>query len=272
MTCGIPSKVAGVYIRMKSVRQKEIIRILEQEKIVNTVKMAQKFGVSVETIRRDFDHLEKQGILIKNYGGAELRVHEGPYLPSLVIRHGFFHAAKAAIAAQAIQYIPDGVTIALDAGSTIFELCKQLRQRKELIVICGDIHSAGEILASSSNKVYMMGGFLTSNGTSSGTFAAEVLDNISKIDIFLCSTDGASAEDGLSTDEANINGLKKQYIKKAKTKIALIDHSKFSKKGFYRLCDFSDIDLLITDSETPSEIIGRIRECGTQVDVVSVPT
>lgn len=66
--------------------------------------------------------------------------------------------------------------------------------------------------------------------------------------------------------------MKKQYIKKAKTKIALIDHSKFSKKGFYRLCDFSDIDLLITDSETPSEIIGRIRECGTQVDVVSVPT
>lgn len=255
---------------MKTDRQKEMVRILTEEKLINTVQMAQRFGVSVETIRRDFNQLEKQGILVKNYGGAELKVHEGPYLPPLVIRHGIFHAAKAAIAAQAVQYIPDNATIALDAGSTIFELCKQLKRKKELIVICGDIHSAGEILSSSSNKVYMMGGFLTSNGTSSGTFAAEVLDNISEIDIFLCSTDGASAEDGLSTDESNINNLKKQFIKKARTKIALIDHSKFSKKGFYRMCGFSDIDILITDSETPSDIIDSIREYGTKVDVVTV--
>lgn len=126
---------------MKTDRQKEMVRILTEEKLINTVQMAQRFGVSVETIRRDFNQLEKQGILVKNYGGAELKVHEGPYLPPLVIRHGIFHAAKAAIAAQAVQYIPDNATIALDAGSTIFELCKQLKRKKELIVICGDIHS-----------------------------------------------------------------------------------------------------------------------------------
>ena len=120
------------------------------------------------------------------------------------------------------------------------------------------------------NKVYIMGGFLTPDGTSSGTFAKEFLNNITGIDVFLFSTDGADLEDGLSTDEAGINTLKKLYLKKAKKRIAMIDHSKFSKKAFYRMCSFSDIDVLITDSLTPPDIIEHIRRRGTKVDVVTV--
>ena len=86
--------------------------------------------------------------------------------------------------------------------------------------------------------------------------------------MFLFSTDGADLEDGLSTDEAGINNLKKLYLKKAKKRIAMIDHSKFSKKAFYRMCPFSDIDILITDSQTPSDIVDNIRRRGVSVDVV----
>ena len=54
---------------MRSFRQKEIIDILERERVINTAATAQQFGVSIETIRRDLDQLEKQGILRKTYGG-----------------------------------------------------------------------------------------------------------------------------------------------------------------------------------------------------------
>lgn len=259
---------------MRSFRQKEIIDILERERIINTAATARQFGVSIETIRRDLDQLEKQGILRKTYGGAEL-CSKTPVLPTpLESRRTAGHSSKVAIAARAAEYVPDNcTTIALDAGSTVFELCRNLREKSGLIIISVDVHSAAELLYNGNlnNKVYMIGGFLTPDGTASGTYAKEFLNSISGIDIFFTSTDGASPEDGLSTDETYINDLKKRYLKKAKKRIAMVDHSKFMRKGFYRMCDFSDIDVVITDSKTPSEIIQKLRRMGTTVDVVDVP-
>jgi len=255
---------------MKSFRQKDMIEILEQEHIINTVEIANRFGVSVETIRRDLDQLEKQGLLKKTYGGAEIKSKPAVWPAPLKNRRESFHEAKVAIAARAADYVPNNCTVALDAGTTVFELCKFLKEKQNLILISGDIHSAGELLTSGNNKVYMMGGFLTPDGTSSGTFAKEFFNNIASIDMFLFSTDGATPDDGFSTDEAGINDLKKRYIKKAKTKIAMVDHSKFLKKAFYKMCDFSEIDILITDSKTPIETVEKIRRSGTKVEVVQV--
>lgn len=255
---------------MKSFRQKKIVEKLERDKVVNTAVMAEEFDVSIETIRRDLDQLERQGILKKIYGGAEI-VNGPEVMPSpLTKRREALHDVKAALAARAAEYIPDHCTVALDAGSTIFELCRCLREKKGLTVISCDIHSAAELL-SANHKVYLMGGFLTPDGTSSGTFAREFFNSVAGIDLFLCATDGAHPEEGLSTDETGINELKKRYIKKAKTRIAMIDHSKFQKRGFYQMCSFSDLDVVIMDSGTSPDIIEKVRRGGVHVDVVDVP-
>lgn len=251
---------------MKDLRQKEILAMLREQHVINTADIAKRFEVSIETIRRDLDQLEKQGVLKKIYGGAELQNMPPVWPAPLTSRRASFHDDKVSIAAKAITHVPDNCTIALDAGSTIFELCAFLREKKNLTIICGDIHSADALLASG-NKIYMMGGFLTPDGTSSGTFAKEFFNNISNIDLFLCSTDGAYPEDGLSTDEAGINDLKKRYIKKAKRRIAMIDHSKFQKRAFYKMCEFADLDLVITDRQTPPEIVEKLQRMGVEVEL-----
>jgi len=254
---------------MKSYRQNEIVRILKEEKLINTAAIAEHFAVSIETIRRDFDQLEKQGILNKTYGGAELRTSATPDLPPLMSRRSTNTGTKAAIARHAAQYINSPSTIALDAGSTIYELCPYLNELDEMIIVCNDIHTAQKLLEGN-NKIYMMGGFLTHDGTSNGTFAKEFFNSVTSPDLFLCSADGASSEDGLSSDESGINDLKKRCIHNAQKKIALVDHTKFHRKGFYKTCSFADIDLLITDSKTPVDIIDKIRRGGTAVEVVEI--
>lgn len=254
---------------MKSFRQKNILEKLQREKVVNTIAMSEEFGVSIETIRRDLDQLEKQGVLKKIYGGAEL-VNGPAVMPSpLIKRRDEFHDIKTLLAIRAAEYIPEHCTIALDAGSTIFELCQRLKEKENLTVIASDIHSASELL-SAGHKVYMMGGFLTPDGTSSGTFAKEFFNSVAGIDLFLCATDGAHPEEGLSTDEKGINELKKRYMKKAKTSIAMIDHNKFLRRGFYQMCSFDDLDIIITDSGTSPDIIEKIRRTGVKVDVVKI--
>ena len=246
---------------MKGFRQQEIIRILQKDKIINTVKMAEYFGVSIETIRRDLDQLEKQGVLNKTYGGAELKPQTNVMPSPLENRRSTASDAKAAIAAYAAQFIQGPSTIALDAGSTIYELCPFLNEKNQLIVVCNDIHTAARLLE---------GGFLTHDGTSNGTFAKEFFNSVAGIDLFICSADGAHPEEGLSSDESGINDLKKRYIRSAHKKIALLDHTKFQRKGFYKTCNFTDMDLLITDSKTPADVIDKIRRGGTPVEVVEI--
>lgn len=252
---------------MKSFRQKELVDILQRDKLINTKEMARHFDVSIETLRRDLDQLEKQGIINKTYGGAELKPQPQIMPSPLESRRASFHAAKAQIAAAAAAHVPNGCTIALDAGSTVYELCPYLNEKQGLTIVCGDIHTAAKLLENRRNKVYMMGGFLTPDGTSNGTFAKEFFSSIAGIDLFLCSTDGAGLDEGLSCDEAGINDLKKRYLKSAGRKIALLDHSKFMRRGFYKTCEFTDLDLLITDQEVPESVLDHIRRTGIAVEV-----
>ena len=255
---------------MKGYRQQEIVRMLQKEKIINTANLAEHFSVSIETIRRDLDQLEKQGILNKTYGGAELKPQTNVMPSPLESRRSTAADAKAAIAAYAAKYIKGPCTIALDAGSTIYELCPFLNELNQLIIVCNDIHTAAKLLEGGQNKVYLMGGFLTHDGTSNGTFAKEFFNSVAGIDVFICSADGAHPEEGLSSDESGINDLKKRYIRSAHKKIALLDHTKFQRKGFYKTCNFTDMDLLITDSKTPADIIDKIRRGGTPVEAVEI--
>lgn len=254
---------------MKSFRQNKLLNILQKDKIIKTKTMADYFGVSIETIRRDLDQLEKDGIINKIYGGAEL-CPQAELSPSpLVSRRGSMQHLKAAIAAKASEYIPNRCTIALDAGSSIYELCPYLNQKEDLIIICSDVHTAATLLENPKNKVYMMGGFLTSDGTSKGTFSDdEFFNNISRIDIFISGSDGAIPEEGLTCDAAGINDLKKRYMRTAGKCIAILDHSKFSHSGFYKTCDFEDLDVLITDKGAPEEALKVIRSCGVTIETV----
>ncbi|MBQ1391614.1 MAG: DeoR/GlpR transcriptional regulator [Firmicutes bacterium] len=244
---------------MKSSRQMEIIDILKRDKIVSTAVLASRFNVSIETIRRDLDYLEKQYLLKKIYGGAELYHTNSENVPPLPTRNIQAHAEKEAIAEAARDLIPENITLALDAGSTIGALCQLLNCRNDLTIICTDVHNAAQLLPSGS-RIYMMGGFLTLDGTSSGTQAREFLSSINDIDLFLFSTDGINPAGGITNDDTLINDLKKRLIKKSRQKILLADHTKFNTKGFYKTCDFTEIDVLITDTGTPADVIASVRD------------
>lgn len=256
---------------MKSLRTKQILDILERDGIVNTIALAEQFNVSIETIRRDFNHLENLGLINKVYGGAELKVPTAPPVSSFKSRQTHMAATKAALGRRAISHIPDNSVVVLDSGTTVFECTRLLAGKKNMSYICTDVHSATELLAQGSTNIYILGGKLTPYGTSSGAFAREFLSSISDVDFLLMSADGADPDAGFSSDEININQVKQKCLQKTRNTIVIIDHTKFTKRGFYKTCDFSNIDILITDSGTPQVIINKIRNLGITVDIVECP-
>ena len=252
---------------MKNLRQKQIIQLLEQDGAVTTAAIAEHFGVSIETIRRDFREMKKQGTIRKIYGGAEHTVAP-PEVAAFPIRYSRLHETKSLLAQQVAAHIPTGSIVALDSGTTIFECVKALSQHQAMSYICSDIHSATELLSQGNTNVYLLGGKLAPHGTVSGVFVQEFLSSIAEVDILIMSCDGADPDSGLSCDEPNINTIKQALMKKAKKTIAVLDHTKFTKRGFYKTCDFSDISLLVTDTETPEAVIHRIQHFGVATEIV----
>ena len=245
--------------------------ILREKNFVSTAELAQLLHVSIETIRRDFDQMEGRGLLKKTYGGAEMKETPMGTMPPVEMRFAENTDAKTAIAALAVQQIKDGQTVACDSGSSLLHTAAFLNQHSNMIYLCSDIHLVRELITVESNRVFMLGGFITPFGSSMGSYAKEFLSSITDIDVYLLSADGAASIEGLSMDIEEINLLKKRLLRKAKTKIALIDHSKFRKRGFYKLCDFDELDLLVTDSLTPKDIVERIKRSGVPVLVADVP-
>ena len=247
------------------------MNILRKNHFISTADLAARLGVSVETIRRDFDQLEGLGFLKKTYGGAELKETPMNLISPVEERIAENADAKRAIAARAVQQISDGQTVACDSGTTLMHAADFLNQHSDMIHLSSDIHLVRKLITVESNRVFMLGGFITPFGSSMGSYAKEFLSSITDIDVYLLSADGAASIEGLSMDIEEINLLKKRLLRKARTKIALIDHSKFRKRGFYKLCDFSELDLLITDSLTPPDIVERIRRSGVPVEVAELP-
>ena len=248
---------------LKTIRHKSIIEIIEKDGYIGTEQITDTFNVSLATARRDLDELESKGLLIRKYGGAESLKDSLFSSGSFIDRQKRAHDEKHKIARSALELIPDNAIIALDSGSTVYELCMLLKEKSGLTIICSDIHSADCLLSGGSeNKVYFMGGFLTKDGSSTCDFAEKVLSRIAGIDIFFLSGDGLNAVDGISSFDYGVNELNRSYLKKAKQTIALIDNTKFQRKGFYKVCGLNELDLMILDDKVPDQTIEEIKEKG----------
>lgn len=117
---------------MKAFERRDlVINELYRHKKVHVADLAQKFGVSEETIRRDLDRLDKEGIAKKNYGGAILNVHTNED-PSYSHRHQVNIEAKRMIASSLLELINDGDSVMTDTSTTAFEGLRRIVEDKKI--------------------------------------------------------------------------------------------------------------------------------------------
>ena len=254
---------------MKSVRRNEIMRLLLMERSLKTEELARRLNVSVETIRRDINALEAERVVKKVYGGIELipdsrRVTE---MGEWEARLANCHTEKVKIAAKALEYIPDGSTVALDIGTTTYELSALLTTKKDLTVITNSLRVAINMAQHTNHCVYCIGGMMARTEVVAGGLAAQdFLNNFASIDFYMCSSDGITPESGMTEVDELVVGVKRRLIQMSDKVICMADHSKFGRHALFSTGSFEDIDTLITDDGVDDWYIKQIRAKG--VDVV----
>ncbi|ULO04995.1 DeoR/GlpR transcriptional regulator [Paenibacillus sp. 19GGS1-52] len=121
-------------------RQHEIMKLLELKQQVTIIELAEVFKVSQMTIRRDLDQLQSEGRIQRSHGGAvKVKRFMGADYDQ---RSNENKAEKLAIAREAVNHIEDGMSIILDAGTTVAGMVEELEKFKGLKIITRDLHTA----------------------------------------------------------------------------------------------------------------------------------
>lgn len=253
---------------VKSERQNDILKLLMLKQSVKTEALVEELGVSIETIRRDIHDLVRQGLVTKVYGGIRVVQNDMRVTvqESWTKRLQTCRDEKIAIVSRALEFIPDNATIALDTGTTVYEFSRLLGSKKNLTIITNSLNVASELSQNTRNTVYSVGGILNRGEiVTVGTFACGFLDNFAAVDLFICSADGFTPEDGITEFHESMVEIKRRLVSMAGRVIALVDHSKFGKKSLFKSCAAQDIDILITDAKTPPRYLEALRDAETEV-------
>jgi len=115
-------------------RRKRIMRLIQENQSVLVPELSKLFNVTEETIRRDLEKLEAEGLLKRTYGGAVINENSSADIP-LNIREITNIESKQAISMKVAEYIEDGDTLLLDSSSTVLQVAKQIKFKKKLTVI-----------------------------------------------------------------------------------------------------------------------------------------
>lgn len=229
-------------------RRKEIITIIQEEKRVLVAELAIKFNVTEETIRRDLEKLEEQGILKRTYGGAVLKEGTDVDMP-LSVREVINKDGKIRIAERVAESIIDGETIMLDSSSTSLYVSRSLRKSgKSVTLITNSLKVMVELQDCKNINIILAGGnFRETSKSFVGRWTEGVIENYYVNKAIICCK-GMDMRRGVMDSNEQEGEVKKAMVNCANEVIVVVDHIKFDKTSFVKIMDFEKIDQVYTDS------------------------
>lgn len=241
-----------------------IKQILINEKKASVADLSKKFSVTEETIRRDLDKLETEGILTRTYGGAVLNMDETVSNIPFYRRAEHNLTAKQDIAIAALEILKGATTIFADSSSTVMETLKLLKNREDLTVVTNSSEALKEFIVSDVN-VLSTGGQLNKRGLSLQGDLTEKAIEYYNVDLAVISCKGINQSTGVTDTNEVESGIKRKMIQQADKVVLLADHGKFGKKAFVHLMSLEEVDYIVTDQKPEQEWLDYCRDHDTTI-------
>jgi len=244
---------------MLSKRHSDILKILETEGTATIAALADRLGVSLETVRRDVRPLTEAGTLTRVHGAVGLagQLGEAPFQKRM--RENA--AAKQAIARAVAGMVRDGDSLMLDTGTTTSFVARELADHRRLTVVTNSTDIARILATRNGNRVFLAGGALRPD--SGAAFGKSALDFIAgfRVRLTILSV-GAVDETGLMDYDLEEAELARLMLTRADRRAVVTDHTKFGRAGLIRVAGFDGIDTLVTDHPPPAAIATALAAAG----------
>ena len=241
-----PDRPKGETQRLrKTERRQQILLELKLRPHVRIADLAERFNVSTETVRRDFDALADDGLVSRAHGGATA---PGPgHYPGLDERKHARTAEREAIGRRAAALVQDGETLMVDSGSTTIQFARALAMRGTACTVITNSIPVAMTLAPGPQQILMCPGeYLVAE---SAVVGADTLDYLGRFNVDHCMI-GATGltEEGPSETVRGFAAVKRAMLTRAANRHLLLDAQKFGRKGLSRVGMPGDIDSLVCDS------------------------
>lgn len=244
-------------------RRKQLAEMVRSNGSVRIGEIAELFGVSSETIRKDLIYLNNCGAVKKSFGGA---VAVSEYRERPVSGRSMEHAdRKQEIAKRAMEFLSDGGVVFIDSGSTVLEAAKLLHAGMDIAVVTNSLAALNALMEKGLDIHFVGGVFSDVTMATSGFWAVGAINTI-KFDVALLGTSGFQSHSGPSVKTFPDAQMKQEVLKNSRKKIVLADSSKFVTNAVVQYAEWGNIDVLVTDKDAPADMAKALH--GT-VDVIT---
>jgi DeoR family transcriptional regulator, fructose operon transcriptional repressor len=263
-------KVNASVRRLPAGRKADLAAYIFEVGQVTVAQLAERFGVSLDTIRRDLDQLDADGIIIRTHGGALSPTGVPRPDTGLDVRRRVQTEAKERIGALAATLVDDGSTLLINAGTTTLAVARHLRDRRNLIVATNNLQLPAEISAKALRELYVFGGSVRFSAMATiGPVAFRNMLNGADIDIrcdlALVAVGAVSADAGYSTSNIAEAAMMSEMMDRAARVAILADSSKFGRRLFAQVAGLDRADFLVTDAVPPPELAQALRRHDVKV-------
>ena len=250
---------------MKLERRGQITELINRQKTVTNAELMQRFGISIETVRRDLDYLEQQGVLRKVYGGAAVNVSLNSE-PEYANRSRTNYEQKNAIAREAAKLICPGDTVFLGVGTTVQAMVQYMKNIGQLTVFTNALRTAVELMEIPECTVILPGGQLRPRELTLSGFPAE--ENLSNFNVDKAFVGiGGITEDGITDFHIGEARLHRQLILNARQSVALADSTKLGVRAMNNVCTLEHVSLVVTDRNANQQTVKALKKAGANIVV-----
>ena len=251
----------------KEQRKRQILEELHIRPVARVLDLAQRFGVHVETIRRDLDELQSSGKIHRTYGSALSA--STSVEPSLNERDRLLVAERRRIGRAAAAMVNPGDVLMVDVGSTTAHFARCLAERGcEARIVTNSWKLVAALAAAPQIEVILCPGqYSHAQGGVAGQETTDFLRRFHADKAVL--SIGGLAETGLYEFDPAFAWVKRAMLENAESRILMADHSKFGRKVMTRVCGLDAVSDLVADQRPEGPILEQLTRTGVRIHVAS---
>ncbi|MFI7636733.1 DeoR/GlpR family DNA-binding transcription regulator [Nonomuraea sp. NPDC049400] len=227
--------------------------------------LAERFKVSLMTIHRDLDELERQG-LVRRFRGGVTAQRSGVFESSIAYRRKSMQAEKNAIAEKAVELVEPGMSIMLDDSTTALALAGRLEKITPLTVVTNFLDGLNLLSTVRGIRLVALGGDY--DALHNSFLGVSCVNDIADIRVDLCFVSTSAVSGGRAYhQEPHIVLIKRAMLQSAERNVLLVDHSKLGRIALHKVALLTDFERVITDDGAPPDALADLDHHKVAYDV-----
>jgi DeoR/GlpR family transcriptional regulator of sugar metabolism len=249
-------------------RRRDMAAYLMRTRSVAVTELAERFNVSLMTVHRDLDELERQGIVRKFRGGVTAQP-SSVFESNISYRLAANTREKEALARHAIGLVEPGMSIMLDDSTTALALARLLPDVGPLTVVTNFLEIIKLLSAEPGIRLIALGGeYNQMHDSFLGVACVDATESM-RTDLVFVSTSAISDRDAFH-QEQEIVIVKRAMLRSGRRRVLLVDHTKLTRAALHHVAPLTDFDQVAVDEGAPRDALDALRKRNVPLEVVAL--